>query len=90
MQVVARGCRGLQGGALRCKRCMGVQGGYSEVKPAAAKPAAAKADYSRLRQTMVHQSILISAVLPASSMHFFHKTINDEICIVCHNYNGMK
>ena len=50
-------------------------------KPAAAKPAASKADYSRPRQTiadysrprqtMADQSILISAVLPASPMPLF-------------------
>ena len=55
------------------------KGAKDEVKrPPAAKPAASKADYSRPRQTIVDysrprqttvdQSILLSAVLPASPM----------------------
>ena len=63
---------GMQGKAGDAGRCRGDAGGCSGAKPAAVKPAAAKgkADYSRPRQTMVEQSIVILAVLPAPTKHF--------------------
>ena len=50
--------------------CSGDAGGCSGAKAAAAKPAAAKADFSRPRQPMADKVLLISAVQPASLMHF--------------------
>ena len=42
-------------------------------KLAVAKPSA-RADYSRPKQTIADQSILISAVLPTSPIHFLYFT----------------
>ena len=71
VQGGAGGCRGMQRNAGGCRGIQGDAGGCS-----GAKPAAAKADYSRPRQTIEDQAPVISAVLPASLMHFLVFTLN--------------
>ena len=79
MKIVTLRCQIVRGAKLSAvPNCPGAKLSYNPYgdlkQPKAdpqANPAATNADYGRPRKTIANQAIVMSAVLPASLMHFF-------------------